>query len=441
MTQEANIFPLESLRECINYHPFHFWGLATPTSNSLVPVTSECNTVVTEYSYQNLQASGRDEIKRAIAMAEARIRENLNFSIGPHYIEETLQYPRPERYGHQFHAPIGANGRWLNVRTAEGYIRALGIEQRTAIDLNAAVVYSDQDSDGLNDTFTLTVPTSITNTDEIAVYFTATDRLDSEDVSEKWRILPVKISISGGVATIKGRAWQLVKPIKYQGFNFRILRQGLDPTVSTNFVTNLAVYRRFTDGSGQTRETAQAVFEWETEPYPQWATCCNDCSGNSYTPNAGDPNALAYAIARGNIRDERLNEIYLGEAIYNSTASEWNSVNWNCRQPDRVTVRYCAGVRLGAIESTSGMSLDAGRWDEVIYRLALAELSKRICACDEANMEIYRWQFDMSRAAGANDEQYRIDDKALGNPLGTRAGAIYAWNQIKNLNTQLAITM
>jgi hypothetical protein len=435
MPTATNIYPLESLRENINYHPFHFWGLA----NSLVPLNSDCNLVVTEYDYQAVQASGRDSIRRSIAIAEARLRENLNFSIGPHYLEETLQYPRPVRYGHQFGASIGGNGRWLNVRTTEGYIRALGIEARTTIDLTAAVVYSDSDGDGLNDTFTLTVSTALTNADEIAVYFTASDRLNGEAVSEKWRILPVQVTFSGGVATIKGKAWQLVKPIKYQGFNPR-LKQGIDPSDSANFVTQLAVYRRFTDGTGQTRDTAQAVMIWETEPFPAWATCCNG-SNLSYVPNAGDPNALAYAIARGNIRDAKLNEIYLGEAIYNSTTSEWNGVSWNCRQPDRVIVRYCAGVQLGAIESTSGMTLDAGRWDEIIYRLALAELANRICACQQANIEISTWQFDRARSAGANDEQYRVDDKAIGNPLGTRAGHIYAWNQIKNLNTTLAITM
>lgn len=437
MAVETNIYPLESLRENINYHPFHFWGLANASN---VPVTSECNTVVTEYSYQALQAAGRDEIRRAIATAEARIRENLNFSIGPHYITETIQYPRPFHYAHQFGASIGGNGRWLNVRTTEGYIRALGIEATTAIDLAANVVYSDADSDGLNDSFTLTVNTSVTNPDEIAVYFTTTDRTANNNPPENWRIQPLIVTISGGVATIKGKAWQLVKPIKYQGFNVNTMRRGIDPTDASNFVTQLSVYHRYTDGSGNTRDTAQAVMIWETEPYPLWATCCNS-TNVSYVPNAGDPNALAYAIARGNIRDSKLSEIYLGESIYNSTTGEWNAVTWNCRQPDRVEVRYCAGVRLGAIESTSGDTLDVGRWDEIIYRLALSELSKRICACDQANMEIFRWQFDSARSAGANDEQYRVDDKAIGNPLGTREGAIYAWNQIKNLNTTLAITM
>ena len=36
---------LESWREIIGYHPFHFWGLA---DNSVVPVTSSCNQIVKE---------------------------------------------------------------------------------------------------------------------------------------------------------------------------------------------------------------------------------------------------------------------------------------------------------------------------------------------------------------------------------------------------------
>ena len=73
-------------------------------------------------------------------------------------------------------------------------------------------------------------------------------------------------------------------------------------------------------------------------------------------------------------------------------------------------------------------------------RLAAAELSTRVCACDTANRELYRWQFDLSRAAGANDEQYQISANDLDNPFGTRAGQVAAWKEVKHLSNLVGLT-
>ena len=60
-----------------------------------------------------------------------------------------------------------------------------------------------------------------------------------------------------------------------------------------------------------------------------------------------------------------------------------------------------------------------------------AEMTRRICACDAANREWSNWQFDVSRINGP--EVYQINLDVLNNPLGTRRGHIYAWQQIKGL--------
>lgn len=422
----SNQLPLDSWREVIGYMPWHLFQL----SNDKVPVTSSCNTLVYERSWFDANASGRADIRRAIEVAESRLREHLNFSVGQRFIEETLQYPRPMQYGSEYYASIDADGELLAVQASEGYIRAVGVEARTALDLTAAVTYSDPDGDTLNELATITVlnVSATLDTTQVAIYFGASDRLNSEAVSEKYRILPVQVSLSGTTLTIKAASWLFVKPIKYQGFS----KVTLNPSDAANFVTTVAVYRRFCDPTGTSNTTAQATLIWETEPYPYWACCGN--GSPSFVDNAGDPAAIAYAVARVGIRDAVTGMLSIGRADYNSTEGQWFAVNWGlCRQPDRVIVRYEAGAKLAAVESTMYQAGAVGRWDEVVARLAAAELSERICACDTANRELYRWQFDLARAAGANDEQYRISDRDLSNPLGTKAGQVYAWKQIQNL--------
>ena len=67
----------------------------------------------------------------------------------------------------------------------------------------------------------------------------------------------------------------------------------------------------------------------------------------------------------------------------------------------------------------------------LVARLACAEMTRRICACDQANREWSNWQFDISRLNSPETYQMKTDD--LNNPLGTRRGHIYAWQQFKSL--------
>lgn len=425
-----NQLPLEVWRSEIGgYNPWHFWGLADTDKLAL---SSQCNTLVYEYNWQGTHAAGRSEIRSAIRTAEDRLREHLHFSVGRRFLVDTIDYPRPTTAAHQFVSPAGNRDRWMNITLSEGHVRNIGAETRALIE-DATVTYSDDDGDGINETFTLTVTTSITDPDEIAVYFKSADRLDGAAVSERWRIAPVQVSISGGVATIKGRAYLLVRPILYEGLSV----SGLDPSDSGNFATSLEVYRRYTDSTGQTTDDAQAVLVWETAPYPPWAAGCSFDSSIAFTTNSRDPAAIGLAVARAQIRNARLGEVTIGRAVYDSDTGQWIGADWGSyRQPDRVIVRYEAGAPLSTVENTLNQAGVKGNWDTVVARLAAAELVDAICACDTANRTLWRWQFDLARAAGAADEQYRIDDRDLANPLGTRAGAVYAWQRIRQLRVQ-----
>lgn len=425
--------PLDIWREVIGYNPYHFWQQA---DNAIIPVTSNCNSIVYENAWLNADAAGREEVRRAIKVAEGRLREHLNYSVGQRWIVETLQYPRPAQYGSAFSWPVGGSGRWLNIRLSEGYIRNIGNETRTALDAAATITYSDADGDGLPETFTVTIAgvSATLDVEQVAVYFGASDRLDGDAVGEKYRIEPIKATLSGTTLTIKGKSWLLVKPIKYQGFSKTTIDPA-DPDSSTNYVDTVAVYRHYTDPTGTTIDDAQATLIWETEPYPYWAC---ETTNLSFSPNQTDPAAVAYAVSRVGIRDVRLGEVSIGQAVWDADTSQFNAVSWaTCRQPDRVIVRYEAGAKLAEIENTLNQSRVDGRWNEIVARFAAAELSQRICACDVANRELYRWQFNAAlKGSGGGDMD--ISQADLENPFGTHAGQIYAWKNVKNLNTTLA---
>jgi hypothetical protein len=411
------VMPLDFWRQEIGYSPWHFWGLADTGVNAIAPVTSRCNDIVYEHSWQGTDEAGRADIRAAMMTAEKILFDNLNYWPAPVYSEDTLPWPRFIDKRLYRTAMRDAMGGWIPVRLNEGYIQNTGIETLVNIGAGSALVYTDEDGDGLADTFTVTLAVTVTEPDEIALYFTAADRLDDDDeIQARWRIEPVHVQIAAGVATIKGKRWLVVKPVLYE----KKENYPIDPTVAANFITTCDVYRRYTYRDGQVSYTnSQAALIYETKPC-SW--CC------STVTNSTDPTSEGWVAARAGIRDSYNGIVVPAEATYNATTGAWSHschcLN-GCGEPDRVLVRYLAGV-----------GLDAHGWMQksmrtLVSRLAAAEMTRRICACDQANREWSNWQFDVSRVNAP--EVYQINLDILSNPLGTRRGHIYAWQQIKSL--------
>jgi hypothetical protein len=322
---------------------------------------------------------------------------------------------------------IGTDGRWLTVQLPEAKIRKIGVETYSLIETvtvaaPAHLVYTDADGDGIYDTFTATVSTTVTDAEEIQVMFAAGDRLNGAGPGERWRV-PATVSISGGVATIKGPYWCLVKPIKYQS---PLVTSALNIVTATNFVTSLDIYRRYINAAGTTTDTAQAKLIWETRPFPAFATCTG-CGSSTGGANSRDPAAEAYAIARCGIRDAERGIVSIGEAVYDSTSGEWFAT-WmsNCQPPSRIEIRYEAGADLvdGQVHP---------QWATAVSRLAAAELGRRICACNAANKELYYWQIDRAFMGSAELEKFSMTGEDMVNPFGTRNGHLFAWKMVKPL--------
>lgn len=418
----TNLLPLETFRQIFQFHPFWFWGVADATL--LSTAGNGCNPLVRQYAWQNSDAAGRVEIADAIATAEQRLYDELDFWPAPAYATETIPYPWKGQ----------AWGRWASVQLANQQVQAIGVETRTLIAAATAVTYSDTDGDGYLDTFTIgPVATTVTDPTEIALYFAAADRFNgpdySTDVGERWRIAPVRVSISAGLAVVRGPAWLLVKPVTYEGVT-NVGPNGLAPatTVSTpaHYATTVDLYRRYADPTGTTSATAAATIAWETRPCHGWWCCCDSCTTTSTQGSPNDPSAVATAIARVGLRDPDHGIVSLGEATYNATSGVWSSACCGgCDVPDRATISYLAGVPLARGQMDPF-------WATVVARLAAAELARPICGCEDANRELYRWQFDLARTSGAGDEAYgAISADDLNNPYGTRRGHVFAWRAVQ----------
>ena len=407
------LLPLETWRNILGIHPYHFWQLS---SSDKVPIDTGCNTLVWSYPWLSVDAASRQDVIQAIETAEQKLSMYLGYSPAPRYTSTVLDWPVSD-------GPWGSDGRWLSVALPEGWVQAVGTEQLTLLGTQA-LTYTDPDGDGLSDTWTCTIATTITDASQIAAYYAAADRLNGAAAGDDWRIRPITITISGGVATIRGRSWQVVKPILYEGFASDAIDP--DPTpITTTFVATLDIYQRTTNTNGNTVATSQAIITWETRPCHGWWCCCDSCcTPDPYSGSPYDPAAVAQAVARVGIRDARHGLITPAQASYDSTSGVWSSLDWSvCTQPDRVTVRYLAGFPLGSD------NLMQEPYRTVVARLAAAELARNVCGCEQANRALYYWQFDVSQTA-RGDELFGISPENLNNPLGTRRGQVYAWKFI-----------
>ena len=313
-------------------------------------------------------------------------------------------------------APLAPDWRLLSVALpGEGYVQALGVEMLTLLGANQAAAFSDSDGDSVQDTFTVVcaVPDG-TRASEVAVYISAADRYDASDAGERWRIQPVRVTVSGTTATIVGRKWLLAKPAFYERTTMRkgVDNDGLTMDDSANFVATLDVYRRWTNSDGATSETSQGLLIWE----PGWG-CCGG------TSSATDPAAIATAIARVGERDFQHGLVIPGQAGYDAASGTWSGSIWDgCRQPDRVTIRYLAGYPLETRTTAPDYGQMAARYREVVCMLAAASMSCASKACEGLKRVLNYWQADLGEGNATQE--------ILNSRFGTRRGQVEAWRRV-----------
>jgi hypothetical protein len=405
------LLPLDIWRAEIGLNPWLFWGLA----GGPIVDNSQCSGLLREYSWQRSDTAGRDDLRRAIERAEEKLFSYLGYRVAPQYVEtEPLPWPRWDDTSQIRYRNVDATGRRVAMMAPEFHIQAMGIEQLTLIG-TAGLIFSTKYSTALRETWTAQIATTVTDPLEIAVYFTATDRLT--DDMDRWRIEPVSVAIANGIATITGATWLLVKPVLYDN----PVLNALEATDLSTFVSAIEVYQRTTNGDGNTDTTSQAPLVYESSDCGGWGAgfCIGSLNGST------DPGTVGEVIGRAGIRDRTLGLITPAVATYNTTTGLWSSMSaCNCyAEPDRVKLRYLAGYPLERGRM-------AQRWQQVVTMLAAAEVKRRIVACRETNERLHDLQMDMALQA-TETERYQRSQQDMENPFGTRLGHIQAWKMAK----------
>lgn len=373
------LLPLDTWAAIMGLSPYWFNQISEgfPTVD-----TAQCEHVFRQFSWQGDFLS-REEVARCIRMAETMIANQLHFYPAPQYIvNERQDYPR--NYG-RVRGLDGLNANWQNkaVQLDWHKVQGGGTLSRTLIKIDGAVVLSDSDGDSINDTFTVTVPTTVSDAFEVAVYFTEADRLGAA-ITEGWRVRPVRVQLSGGNAIISGPIYLIVKPILENGLN----PAELNINTAGNFAATLEVYQLCRS------DAAQGFAVWETY-------CSDQPCDVQYTP-------LCIGARNADIGFVSIN--------YNL-----EGVTCPGPEPDRVIINYLAGEPLVNGE----MNPD---YADIVAHLATALLPGNSCGCARADRIVAYWR-EVPPAGGEGLRSDLVGDFTV-NPFGPQRGAVYAWNRV-----------
>lgn len=318
-----------------------------------------------QHPYQGAETLSRDEVVDTIDRAEHDIEKVIGFYPVQRFISnEQVAYPNYFNRG-AFGGQLTPRRQNKGIRLATGKIQGVGIESLTLIEAGAALTRSDTDGDGIKNRFTMTVTISDTTiaADEIALFFTETDR--NGELKKYYEVKPIQASISGTTLTITGHAALCIKPSLYT----RINPQQLDVSEDSNYVTTFDVYRRHLDTG------TQATLVWENPP--------------NYQQNS----SVTTIATTAQLRDAE-SGIVAFEPKY---APLWA----NGREPDRLTVSYLAG-----------MPRDNGRVHQKYRRavaiLAAAYLPNKTKGCARADQRLSYY-----KALPANDDNILTANPAI----------------------------
>lgn len=386
---------LDEWANIMGINPIHFNGLYHPNLSNTV-----CGEVFFEHAWQHSDRVGRQDILWAIKEAEDDIAREVGYNLMPDWtVAERMAYPRaaqPEVYGFS-----GYNPRFMmkSVELPRAYIVSGGVRTKSLIDDGVAITRSDLDSDGFQETATVTVSTTVTDPSEIHLYYPAKNGDDC------WEIRPISVSISGGVATIVFKIWQVAAANKKDVID----PEPLDATDPDSFESTADVYRVYNDPS------TQLQFLWESDP-SGWS--CGTCAACQLETQAGC----------FHMRDHRLGFIVPSPGSWNSSDQAFDAAEWSvCRDPDQVRVWYYSGfVDQSVPRPYAELS---NYWKPVVAYYAASKLDRPVCGCSNVTTFIERWKMDAMFNSDKN-LSINITPEQLSNRMGTTLGALYAYKRI-----------
>lgn len=329
---------------------------------------------------------------------------------------------RPEVYT----AGLNVRGQRVSARLNYGRLIQPGQRAVTVVETGVAVVFSDEDGDGYDETATVVAATTLTDVNEVKVFFAG------ENGAQEWEIRhPRSKEITGGVFTATFFSWQLIDPDLWFALTGGLpaTQAKLSPLKLTNsiYVSTVDVYREFPDFT-----QPSAKFFFENRPINLVGAgqldFCVSCNGTGC-------GACELRIQDGCFFPRNVDE---GVAVpvpadFDTATGEWVEQRWiDCRAADQVRLSYYAGD----IDNRflSGATTDPLKlyWAEAITWLTVARLPRPMCSCGSVEKEVGMLRRDM-RFTEPDGRSAILSDSDLNNPFGTRMGEVRAWKRVNTL--------
>lgn len=390
--QTQTLLPLDRFTEIVSYSPMLFNQVYMPD----IQPDSSCSDPVLQYTWQPRSGGrpGREEIAQAIQQAEQMLESVLKFSPAPRWYVDDSVIPASL---HSSRYPYS-----MGFRANAFHIIQGGVEAWSVIAAGASVAYGDVDGDGYDELATVTVSTTATDPNEIAVYY------PGQDHDPAWEIRPVKVSIDTDLdtATITFKRHQAVLPDLLE----RLDASGVLGTNDANFLTTVDVYRHYNDPS------QMGIVEW--------------------SPGICDATGCQVSAQTGclTVQDSRNGLLSLHAAAWDADEASWVHAcpTW-WRTPTRVRLWYRAGLR--DLRKTRYMHDMHTELERAITFLALSYMDREWLTCEQIRNLQAHWRTDLAVRVStqAQSTSYNVSRQLLDNPLGTTRAAVYAWRVVQHL--------
>jgi len=409
ISNHETLLALDRLGNTLGFAPPHFNGAST---GDVFPISSECDDTLPQHAWQRNDAVSLDEIGEKVMGAERDIARAIGYWPGPVWTEaESHLYPKHYRADvdsgiagitvclddSMSVSGLGSNNLFKGVQSKWKRIIAAGQRSSTLLGTPAVVgggiAFSDADADGYSETVTVTLAVATEPDDETVHLYYAGKGGDPE-----FEIRPLRsVAWLAGTLTLTLWTWQVIALAKLDAFPTADGFRAIDTTDTDNLVATLEIYTVVND-----QALTSAQFSWEGTVTTQ----------NGVFVPTGD--------GYGKIVP----------ATYSAANGYWTSSNWSVgREPDRVKIWYYSGV---LDKRYTDFSLDplSDYWAETITWLAIARLTRHLCACDKLRSFADELQVDTS-VRTPDARRHNIPFSYYGNPFGTRMGEIMAWRRVE----------
>jgi len=388
--------PLDRWFEIIGVNPIFGNGM---DSSTLFP-TTRCDDAWQQFSWQHADQISREDLARVIRQAELRIAGEIGYNLIPDWsIDERHRTQRPADPSLFSSNALNIRGQRKSVEAKWGFVISGGRKASTLIQAGVTVTRSDEDGDSYNELMTVSVITSVTDPDDIRVYY------PGESGNDAWEIRPIDVSISGGTATITFKSWQLVDPELQSAIN----AEAIDADANASYLTTVDVYRVYNDPQ------TQVQLLWEGEG----PGVCASCSGTGCAQCTIDTQYGCLTV-----RDDRLAILAYAPATWDADDEEFDDVAYAvARDPERLRLWYYSGWQDKNL-SRPRNEMDY-YWEHVVAYYAASLLDRPLCGCSNITGLVKKLQRD--HALSNDDGSFALTASQMDNNFGTTEGALIAF--------------